>query len=193
MTTYFLRKHVFACIENNYIVFLDARKDAYSCIDHHELCAAPITIAGLPSVIGHSVSADNTRQNAGDALNLLLKNEILTASEIEGKPFGSLAIPSVTRSLSDDPISASRKLNFREARNFFMSALSATALLKARSFGSVIDRIVARKRRLTFDSPPPPLSMYEEPAAASPPAPVSLSARIFVSLRLPRTRRISRL
>jgi hypothetical protein len=166
MTTYFLRHHVFGCIEDHYLVFLDVRKDAYSCVDEHVLHSLPITIAGLPRPTELSSEAPAVKHTARDTLNQLLTDEIITESAAEGKRFGSVVTSGVTSSLPDCTTVAAGIPRFREARRFFVSTLSATVQLKAGSFSGIIDRIQSRKRRRCSHSDSELSDIYTKQVAA---------------------------
>src|ERR1700737_3564206 len=112
MTTFFLRHHVFACIEDGYLVFLDVRRDTYLCVDKNVFNGIADTIAGLPRPTKDGVDIGRSAVMGRDTLNSLLYDQVITTSEAEGKRFESQPIVGETRSLlGGDPTSVgSRRL-----------------------------------------------------------------------------------
>ena len=151
MTKYFVQKHIFFCISNEYCVILDLKRDKYICLD-------PQRAAYLASLLKDDslnkalkiISKKNIDQTLENAKNSLIENGLLTKDKKDGKPDALTQFQSPTTPLIDHEHAALPHIQSSHVLKFFHA--SAIAFWKLRRWS--LERTVqsVERRRRTKDS-----------------------------------------
>jgi Transglutaminase-like superfamily len=161
MPQYLLAHHVFVCVQDEHVVFLDVRKDRYFALESAKTAGLGWLVPGWP--IPAPPGLDFARRDAGSAapalvqqvnrgalsgvVSLLLEKGILVLDAAGGKPAEVTVAEAPSRDLSDEDLDERPRVGPRLLSRFIASAIRARLLLKHRTFEAVIERVRDRTQR----------------------------------------------
>jgi hypothetical protein len=152
MTRYALAHHVFVCIQDEHVVFLDVRRDRYFTLRAEQTRALADVVRGWP--IGDAANAAAMRATSdaalGAALAPLLERGLLTGAEQFGKDAAPIALEAPVDELSAESYEGAPRVDALALFRFVKAACAASVALRYRRFDGVIER--ARQRRRALDA-----------------------------------------
>jgi len=147
MTRYALAHHVFVCVQDEHVVFLDVRRDRYFTLRAEQTRALAQVVRGWP--IGDAANAATISSSdavLGAALTPLLERGLLTGAEQFGKDAVPVELEAPVEELSAESYDGVPRVDALALFRFVKAACAASLALRYRRFESVIDR--ARQHRL---------------------------------------------
>ena len=170
MPRYFLARHSYACETGGFGVFLDLKHDKYTAVSPEDLRTLRMSVEGwtaAPALANQAVASPGATQlveqrephdapsEDEDVIATLLKEGLLTADTVSGKPATPPMLETPTASLWEFP-RPWPQLGRRELRNFVSAWLATTLRLRALPISHVINRwrngeIYKRRQSAPFD------------------------------------------
>jgi hypothetical protein len=144
MTPYALSSHVFVCLQDEHVVFLDVRNDRYFALEAAQTRGLEALVRGWP------VRAADAGRSASEALesgvlDLLTRRGLLTEGARAGKDATPIACDTPAEEIFSDDTGERPVFGARELCQFVQAALAASLYLKSMAFERVI-RVVHRRR-----------------------------------------------
>jgi hypothetical protein len=146
MDTYFLPKHVFFCFSGDYCVFLDLKRDRYSCVSRSDAQLLDGCVPGWPS---HAARTQPDLPEHESAARAMLEGGLLTPYATEGKSAEPLPICAPTCSLAgqDGRVPLMRGITATDAVLFLASAASTSLRLRKWPIDRIVRRVQTRRLR----------------------------------------------
>ncbi len=142
---YTLSRHVYLCIHDQDLVFLDLRRDKYLTLEAAETAALKIHVPGWP--VGSTLSTESPHRADDDRplLNELLRRGLLTNDSVHGKQAKPDRIETATREWTCDNDEEHFHTRPTELIALLISAMTAAAVLRYRPIEKVVERVRSRK------------------------------------------------
>ena len=151
MQKYFIRKHVFVCISNGYIVLLDLKNDKYICLDKEKSRYLAHLLANGPSDRALKQTFPETPgQNLEKAGRALVETGLLTTKAENGKPDPLTRLEPATSPLLDRQNLYRPKIHAGHVLRFFYACTVASWKLNRWPLQRAV-RSVERRRRLKHE------------------------------------------
>jgi hypothetical protein len=152
MTRYALAHHVFVCIQDEHVVFLDVRRDRYFTLRAEQTRALADVVRGWPIGDAANAAAMSAASEAvlGATLAPLLERGLLTGTEHFGKDAAPIELEAPVEELSAESYAGAPRVDALALFRFVKAACGASLALRYSRFEGVIDR--ARQRRLAQDA-----------------------------------------
>ena len=155
MPQYALAHHVFICVHDEHVVFLDVHKDRYFALE-------AARTAGLGSLVPDwPVSVSQPDAGLPSVIALLLKKGILVAKVECGKAASPISAEKPRGNLTAEDVDQAPRIGPAMVCRFIAAATRAALLLKYRTFGHVIDRVAGRLARATSAGRVPDIARTE--------------------------------
>lgn len=151
MPSFFLRPHVYACVEEDQIVFLDTRTDSYFCVASDIFSRPGVSLCGFVEHHHPSRLTDSTLQAAHGSLEKLLADDVITTDASAGKPIHSPAIERATHSIFGSAPKTQSQVRLRSIWQFARCAALISLRLRYHSFYRLVTAIRARKTSAQHD------------------------------------------
>jgi hypothetical protein len=148
MTRYALAHHVFVCIQDEHVVFLDVRRDRYFTLRAEQTRALESCVRGWPvrgAATGAVVGSDSGSGSA--ALALLIERGLIMGADQTGKDATPIQIEPPLVELAPEACEHEPHVNVLALSRFVRATCSARLTLRYSSFDRVIDRERARRTR----------------------------------------------
>ena len=148
MTPYALSSHVFVCLQDEHVVFLDVRNDRYFALE-------AVQTRGLETLVrGWPVRAADAGRLAAEVLesgvlDLLMRRGLLTPETRAGKDATPIACDEPAEEIFPDDTGERPIFGFFELCRFAFAALTASLSLKFMRFERVILHVRLRRARAT--------------------------------------------
>ncbi len=147
MQQFYLSRSVFACVEGDYLAFLDLKKDRYLCIPRDNFHGVEESIEGLSAVVGDPTDPREERGDGAESLIREMANmHLITKDKAQGKAFSVTRVPEAQRSIMDQTFPGNH-MAISDLSWFLMAAFSAAIQLKTCSLSVIVNRILRRKVR----------------------------------------------
>jgi hypothetical protein len=149
-----LPAHVYACVANRHLVFLDLRQDKYLCLDQ---ASSEVVGAMLRYEVACGASNGERAVPPAEILSSLLARNLVTQDTMLGRPGAPASVPEASETFAG---SIPATLGARHIAGFASASISAGASLRWQP----IERIVERVRRAKPTGRPPATARPEEVA-----------------------------
>lgn len=148
MHSYFLSKHVYWCLTNQHLVFLDLKRDKYLCLDQGDTLAISSALKGWPVSELLDRSEDSRLNERSDKLaGELLQIGVLTTDEYAGKVLSAAEVKMADQSLLDDSTDYTARMSPRHSLYFFSATTLAAAKLRRQSILHLVEQNQRRRIR----------------------------------------------
>jgi len=146
---YHLPDHVFACIAGEHCVFLDLRRDEYSCLHRCDTTGFAAMVEGWPDDASAADGQSLVRTGElATSLSELVKAELLVPNGEGGRKGRSVPIPKASASLLDGPERDLSRVPIRPVDTArFLTAIVSAAVALRRSHMERLVRKVDRRRK----------------------------------------------
>jgi hypothetical protein len=161
MPQYLLAHHVFVCVQDEHVVFLDVRNDRYFALESSRTAGlgqfvpgwpvpAPLSTVLAQHAFGAAAPllAEQTDAAAlSGVISLLLEKGILTMDGSHGKEANPTSSTPVHRDLAPDILEVRPRIGPGVTVRFVIALPRARLLLKHRTFEAVVERVRVRVER----------------------------------------------
>jgi len=154
MTRYALAHHVFVCLQDEHVVFLDVRRDRYFTLRAEQTRSLASCVRGWPvrsAANAPVVSADGASGSA--ALTLLIERGLLMGADQIGKDATPIQLEAPAVELAPEACEQEPRVDTLGLLRFVRATCSAALALRYGRFDSVIDRERARRTREARGNP----------------------------------------
>ncbi len=148
-----LAKHVYFCVQGNYVVFLDLRSDKYFALEARMADAVLRNVHGWQplKLSSDSNEAPRTETDPEKTTQSLLDKGLLTQDLDEGKGAIVTSATPVESQLVTDPSEESSPLRAVDVLRLLTATAVSWTALRLLSLERVVRRVQRRKERLTPD------------------------------------------
>ncbi|HEU4626206.1 MAG TPA: lasso peptide biosynthesis B2 protein [Steroidobacteraceae bacterium] len=146
MARYALANHVFVCLQDEHVVFLDVRQDRYFAFDAAQTGDLGRLVRGWPRLPQHDSRTLGVAE--AEVAGLLAKRGLLTEDTGVGKDATPVRIDSPADEVIAEDFVGELHLSSRSVAAFMVACLSARLTLRLTSFEKVISRAHRRRERV---------------------------------------------
>lgn len=151
MTRYALANHVFVCLQDEHVVFLDVRNDRYFSLEAARTSGLGELVCGWP--VGAPAALANADAAAASQLAAQLSDKGLLTSELcVGKQATPAGCDPPVEEIYTDAWDESPSIDFRKSSEFLAAALFATFTLRFVSFERMIRQAKQSAARMPADA-----------------------------------------
>lgn len=141
MTPYALANHVFVCLQDEHVVFLDVRNDRYFSLEAERTCGLAELVRGWP------VQGEVHNGSAKQLLEVLTGRGLVTSETRLGKDATPIECEPRDEEISADVWAATPAIGLGQLARFIAAALFASLTLRFVSFERMIHQAARRQRR----------------------------------------------
>jgi hypothetical protein len=146
MTPYALASHVFVCLQDEHVVFLDVRKDRYFALEAAKTRGLEMLVDGWP-VRRTDGSAEGQNLHDSGVVQILTERGLLTRWARAGKDATPVNCEPPVDEMHPDAMTESPAIGSIALLRFVRAALGASLSLNVFSFERVIQSAHRRRRR----------------------------------------------
>lgn len=137
MTPYALANHVFVCLQDEHVVFLDVRNDRYFALEAAKTRGLEAVVRGWPVRAESAAISLKDLSNSG-VLDVLAERGLLTNGKLAGKDATPIQCATPVDEIAADDTAERPGIGPLDALRFSRAAIAASLLLKYMPFERVI-------------------------------------------------------
>lgn len=157
MSRYALAHHVFVCLQDEHVVFLDVRQDRYFTLEAAQTRALGALVRGWPMPAHPAATAaafaGPATGDAGPSVVLpLVKRGLLMTEAAAGKDATPIQLETPVDELAVEAYEGTPQIGVLDTLRFVRAAVAASCALRFGRFDGVIDRAAHRRRQQALRS-----------------------------------------
>jgi transglutaminase superfamily protein len=152
MIRYALANHVFVCVQDEHVVFLDVRRDRYFTLRAEQTRSLASFVRGWPVTHAANTKTANSAEEASvsAALTPLLERGLLTGAEQDGKDATPIQLETPVTELTLEAFEGMPRVDALMLFRFLRAASGASLALRFHRFDDLIHK--AREQRRTWEA-----------------------------------------
>ena len=156
MGPYLLADHVFVCVNDDHVVFLDLKDDRYWAVEASQTARLNGLVPGWPvqPPDGAVAAGADAEEEARQVAEALAEQGILSRSEISGKAATPVRATPPARELLSAQEYGSTSPSAATLLRFVTASIAAKTALRRGPFEKVVQRFIARKRAAVVHAAP---------------------------------------
>lgn len=147
-TFFFVSKHVHFCFAGDHCVFLDLKKDRYSCLRNTDVANLGLLVQGWPLAQSNGDLNRSALQHVETMLHEMFSYGLVSPDRSKGKDATLVTIPRIESTLlKTDTEWEGPAVSLADAWNFLTAATASLHALRVRGLSCAVHRISRRETR----------------------------------------------